>query len=112
MAAGWPSFDEAVAKADEIVVPVQVNGKLRARLTVPAETTEEALRELALADAQVVKHLDGKTVRKSWWLAVMVGQKACQYRGELNRRRADRWADENDDSTAPEWRGPPVAHRR
>ena len=38
VAAGWPAFDEAVAKADEIVVPVQVNGKLRARLTVPADS--------------------------------------------------------------------------
>ncbi len=64
VAAGWPAFDEAVAKADEIVVPVQVNGKVRARLTVPAESTDDALRELALGDAQVVKYLDGKTVRK------------------------------------------------
>ena len=37
VAAGWPSFNEAVAKAEEIVVPVQVNGKVRARLTVPAD---------------------------------------------------------------------------
>ena len=37
VSAGWPTFDEAVAKADEIVVPVQVNGKLRTRLTVPAD---------------------------------------------------------------------------
>jgi leucyl-tRNA synthetase len=64
VAAGWPAFDEAVAKADEIVVPVQVNGKVRARLTAPAESTDDALRELALGDAQVVKYLDGKTVRK------------------------------------------------
>src|SRR5262249_17270018 len=35
VAAGWPVSDEAVAKAEEIVVPVQINGKLRARLTVP-----------------------------------------------------------------------------
>ena len=42
VAAGWPEFDEAVAKAEEIVVPVQVNGKLRARLTVPADITEDA----------------------------------------------------------------------
>jgi len=64
VAAGWPAFDEAVAKAEEIVVPVQVNGKLRSRLTVAAETTEEALRQLALSDPQVAKHLEGKTVRK------------------------------------------------
>jgi leucyl-tRNA synthetase len=64
VAAGWPAFDEAVAKADEIVVPVQVNGKLRSRLTVPADSTDDALRELALADPVVMKHLEGKTVRK------------------------------------------------
>jgi leucyl-tRNA synthetase len=62
--AGWPQFQESVAKAQEIVVPVQVNGKLRARLTVPAETPDDQLKEAALADPQVQKHLEGKTVRK------------------------------------------------
>jgi leucyl-tRNA synthetase len=64
VAAGWPEFDEAVAKAEEIVVPVQVNGKLRARLTVPADTADDRLRELALAEPAVQRHLEGKTVRK------------------------------------------------
>jgi leucyl-tRNA synthetase len=64
VSAGWPEFDEVVAKADEVVVPVQINGKLRARLTVPAGTTEEQLRELALADPQVAKHVAGKSVKK------------------------------------------------
>jgi leucyl-tRNA synthetase len=64
VAAGWPSFDEAVAKAEEIVVPVQINGKVRARLTVPAGTSDDQLRELALADPHVRKHLEGKTLRK------------------------------------------------
>jgi leucyl-tRNA synthetase len=69
--AGWPEFDEAVAKADEIVVPVQVNGKLRARLMVPADATDDTLRELALADAQVARYVEGKTVRK---IVVAAGQ--------------------------------------
>jgi leucyl-tRNA synthetase len=64
VAAGWPTFDESVARADEIVVPVQVNGKLRGRLTVPADVSEDTLRELAVADPNVAKHLEGKTVRK------------------------------------------------
>jgi leucyl-tRNA synthetase len=64
VAAGWPEFDEAVAKAEEIVIPVQVNGKLRARLTVAADTEEDRLRELALSDPQVMKHVEGKTVQK------------------------------------------------
>ena len=64
VAAGWPTFDEAVAKAEEIVIPVQINGKLRARLTVSADTSEDELRQIALSDPTVVKHLEGKTVRK------------------------------------------------
>ena len=64
VAAGWPAFDEAVAKAEEVVIPVQINGKLRARLTVPADISEEQLRQMALSDPAVVKHLEGKTVRK------------------------------------------------
>jgi leucyl-tRNA synthetase len=62
--AQWPTFDPAVAKADEVVVPVQINGKVRARLTVPATTSDEQLRELALADGAVRHHTAGKTIRK------------------------------------------------
>jgi len=64
VAAGWPEFDEAVAKAQEIVVPVQVNGKLRGRITVPADTDEETLRGLALADPHVRPYVDGKPIKK------------------------------------------------
>ena len=63
-AAGWPVFDPDVAKAAEIIVPVQVNGKLRTRLTVDPEEGDERLRELALADPQVAKYVEGKTIRK------------------------------------------------
>jgi leucyl-tRNA synthetase len=62
--AGWPEFDEEAAKAEEIVVPVQVNGKVRARLTVPADIEEGDLEARALADPQVRQHTDGKTVVK------------------------------------------------
>ena len=62
--APWPAFDPQVAKADEIVVPVQVNGRLRSRLTVPVDASEEQLREAALADPAVQGYTAGKTVRK------------------------------------------------
>ncbi len=64
VSAGWPAFDAEVAKASEMTVPVQVNGKLRGRLTVAADAADDQLRELALADAGVAKYLDGKTIRK------------------------------------------------
>jgi leucyl-tRNA synthetase len=62
--APWPSYDPEVAKAEEVVVPVQVNGKLRARITAPADASEERLRELALADPSVRGYTAGKTIRK------------------------------------------------
>jgi leucyl-tRNA synthetase len=59
----WPCFDEAVAKAEEIVVVVQVNGRVRGRLTVSAETPESELRELALSEPAVQPHIKGKTIK-------------------------------------------------
>jgi leucyl-tRNA synthetase len=53
-----------VAQSSEIVVPIQVNGKLRSRLTVPLDVTEDALKERALADAAVRVHTAGKSVQK------------------------------------------------
>ncbi len=60
----WPTFDPALTKADEIEVPVQVNGKLRAKLTVPAGIDAAALEAAALADEAVKAQLVGKTVKK------------------------------------------------
>jgi leucyl-tRNA synthetase len=62
--APWPSFDPEVAKADEVVVPVQINGKVRARITARAGATEAELRELALADPTVKSYTAGKTILK------------------------------------------------
>ncbi len=60
----WPAFHAEIAKEDEIVIPVQVNGKLRARLSVPAEIAREELEALALANEEVAPHLDGKQPKK------------------------------------------------
>jgi len=60
----WPAFDPALTKADQIEVPVQINGKVRLRLTVPAGIDEAGLRATALEDAKVKELIAGKTVRK------------------------------------------------
>jgi leucyl-tRNA synthetase len=60
----WPTYDPALTRADEIEVPVQVNGKVRSKVTVPADITELGLRELALADQRVREFLAGKQIRK------------------------------------------------
>ncbi len=60
----WPKFDPALTKADEIEVPVQVNGKIRAKLTVPADVADDALRDAALKDPRVVESIAGKPLQK------------------------------------------------
>jgi leucyl-tRNA synthetase len=62
----WPAFDPDVAKAEEVVVPVQINGKIRARLTVPAHLVDGDgdLQKVVLADPAVQSHVAGKTIRK------------------------------------------------
>jgi leucyl-tRNA synthetase len=60
----WPVYDEALTRADEIEIPVQVNGKLRSKLTVPADADEAALKAAALADERVQELLQGKQLKK------------------------------------------------
>jgi leucyl-tRNA synthetase len=60
----WPTVDEAAAKDDSIEIPVQVNGKVRDRVVVPADASEDAIKAAALASEQVQKHLEGREPRK------------------------------------------------
>ena len=60
----WPECDEEALKVDNVEIVLQVNGKVRGRLTVPAEATKEELEQIALADANVQAHIGGATVRK------------------------------------------------
>jgi len=60
----WPKVDEAAAKEDEIVIPVQINGKVRDRVTVPAGADDETVKAAALAAEGVVKALEGKEPKK------------------------------------------------
>ena len=60
----WPAYDPDLAKEDEIEYAVQVNGKLRGRVTVSADSAEASIRERALTDDKVKPALDGKQVVK------------------------------------------------
>jgi leucyl-tRNA synthetase len=61
----WPVADPALLKADVIEIPVQVNGKVRAKITVPAEAQESEVIEIAKADSNVGKHLAGQSVKRA-----------------------------------------------
>ena len=64
MTQSWPRFAEDVARAEEILVVVQINGKLRSRIIVDAETTEEEIRSRVMADPRVLEYTEGKAIRK------------------------------------------------
>ena len=66
----WPAVDEEAVKEEEITIPVQINGKLRDRVIVPADASEEDIRSAALASETVQKFLGGKPPKK-----VIVAQK-------------------------------------
>ncbi len=60
----FPVTDENLAKADEIEIPIQINGKLRSRVIASPESSREDLETMALADAKVKEHTDGKQIVK------------------------------------------------
>ncbi len=62
--ASWPESDAEAAREDEITIVVQFNGKVRARLQVPAAIDEASLKQQALAEEKVVKALDGREAKK------------------------------------------------
>jgi leucyl-tRNA synthetase len=62
--APWPAADEAALVSATIELPVQINGKVRARVTVPADAAEDAVLSAALADERVQAQIGGRAVRK------------------------------------------------
>jgi leucyl-tRNA synthetase len=62
--APWPTFDPALAREDELVLPVQINGKRRGEIRVPAGVPQDEIEKFALADEGVRRHLEGLSVRK------------------------------------------------
>jgi len=62
--APWPKFDPELAKEEELEIPVQVNGKLRSKIVVAPGTSEEEIKQKALADEKVQAHVAGKQIVK------------------------------------------------
>jgi leucyl-tRNA synthetase len=60
----WPSYDPALTSEEELTIVIQVNGKLRSRITVSADESEEKIKEMALADEKTQKFLEGVKVVK------------------------------------------------
>jgi leucyl-tRNA synthetase len=64
----WPAWDDAALRKDTVLVVVQVSGKVRGRLEVPSGASEEVVRAAAVADENVARHLEGKTLVKAVYI--------------------------------------------
>jgi len=62
--AGWPAFDEALTREDEVEIAMQVNGRLRGKVKVAAGTSGDEVEKLAQADPVIAPHLAGKSIVK------------------------------------------------
>ena len=69
----WPTYDESKLVKNEVNIAVQVNGKLRATIKIHLDATQEEVQELALKDENIIRHLEGKTIRK----IIVVKNKIC-----------------------------------
>jgi leucyl-tRNA synthetase len=61
----WPVADPALLQAETLEIPVQVNGKVRGKVVVPADADQDSVIRLARADANVQRHLEGKEIRRA-----------------------------------------------
>jgi leucyl-tRNA synthetase len=60
----WPAFDPAIARADEVEIVIQVNGKVRGKITVAADAPQEEIRQQALSCGQIQRWIEGKEIKK------------------------------------------------
>jgi len=62
--AAWPVYDQAVASEEQITIVIQVNGKVRSRMTVPIDEDVDKIKALARADEKIARMIGGKEVLK------------------------------------------------
>ncbi|MFP4344654.1 MAG: class I tRNA ligase family protein [Anaerolineales bacterium] len=60
----WPTWDEAMLVEESVEIPVQINGKVRGRIVVPADADEETIKQQALQEPNVRRYIQGKQIRK------------------------------------------------
>jgi len=64
----WPEWDEAADAEEAIALVVQVNGKVRARIEVPADVEEKTTKKIALSDDNVIRHIAGREMRRAFYV--------------------------------------------
>ena len=65
----WPEFNEKYLKSDTVEVSVQVNGKMRSRISIPSDATEEEALTIAKNDGNVARHLANQKLNRSIYVS-------------------------------------------
>jgi leucyl-tRNA synthetase len=60
----WPSYRAEAMEKDDLLIVIQVNGKLRSKFSVAADAAEETIKQIALEDDRVKKFIDGRDIKK------------------------------------------------
>jgi leucyl-tRNA synthetase len=60
----WPSYLKEALEKDELLIVIQVNGKLRSKFSVATDADEETIKQMALADDRIKKFIDGRAIKK------------------------------------------------
>ncbi len=64
MGKGWPEYSEDALEEEKLLIVIQVNGKVRGRISVPVDASEDAIKKEGLADATVSAFIKGKKIQK------------------------------------------------
>ena len=65
---GWPQYDESALSLDTVEIAIQVNGRIKERIQIPAAASDDEIRDIVSSQSDFDSWLDGKTVRK--WIIV------------------------------------------
>jgi leucyl-tRNA synthetase len=62
--ASWPVWDESALKQDEITIVVQINGKVRSKIQVSSDSSDDQVKQIALEDGKIKKFIDSKEIKR------------------------------------------------
>jgi leucyl-tRNA synthetase len=62
--ASWPVWDESALKQDEVTIVLQINGKIRSKIQIPSDSTEDQVKQIALEDEKIKKLIEGKEIKR------------------------------------------------
>ena len=64
----WPKYDENLAESDEVIIPIQINGKRRSEISISLTLPKEQVIDMAKSDTKIISYLEGSTIIKEIYI--------------------------------------------